>query len=132
MTEWTLYVSTVSYDNIASGKQKVTARTPDPSKPEKRYNDIVAGDVLILCPVGKNGVPEERNCLRYSVKDVHFYKTENPDKTLELMLETEGLKNVFPGAKNTGLAIAMYHSSPVCIERTKDNGIVAIVLGEKV
>lgn len=89
----------LGYTPILSKISKVTekeieGRVLDLSKKRKRYQDIVAGDIIHFI-LRKNGCDIETN-YAYRVRDNRHYET------IQEMLESETLNQVLPSVKNLG------------------------------
>lgn len=123
MAKWELFLSEADYVNILNGRQIVDTRVPDPSKLEKDYTKIAPYDILIYYLV-KDGIVQQKSKIEFVAADVKKYKT------VEDMLEAEGVENVCP-KMNMEMAKEFYQSLPGHVERVKQNGIVAVLLGER-
>ncbi len=128
MKEWLLTVFLEAYQEIANFRKRVEGRVPDPSKPEKDYAKIEVDDIIVFKAIDESMQPIPRfHDLRFPVIYNHHYKT------IEDMLETEGLDKVLPGVKSIPKGEEIHKFFPgYDAERIKKYGIHVIRLGNRI
>lgn len=111
--EYSLHLNDRPFEAIKAGTKKIEGRTPR-DKHDKRYDQMVAGDVLIFI---NNVTNEELSC------EVLFV---NKYSDVRSMLEVEGIKNVLSSGLDIKGGIQSYNSLDGYEERIKKFGIYAI------
>lgn len=131
MREWLLHTVLPVYKLIESGQKTYDTRAPDPLKPDKRLDEAISGDIALIVPVHETTFePLDLPVLKYEISDVQYFRPQENEDSWEpcvrRMLESVGLKNVFP-EHSLEDALDMYgqwSSTP----RISKNGIVALGL----
>ena len=131
MKEWIINIfleDLEMYELIRDNKKKIDSRAPDPSKPEKSYQSIAPGDIIIFRVSNRNTLEliEKYPPLKFVVKYNKHY-----DSAEELLLK-DGLDNIFPNVNSIEEALEIYYSFPGYTERIEKYGICAIGLGERI
>lgn len=131
--EWILNTVLPIYRLIKEGGKIYDTRAPDPSIPQKRYNEAKKGDVALIMPVlSSTFEPLDLPTLKYKISDVQYFPSqdENWESIIKRMFDSIGLEKVFPGY-SLEQALKTYEKFPNYPQRIKQHGIVAIGLSEK-
>lgn len=132
--EWIFGTVLPIYRLIEQRRKTYDTRAPNPSNPQKRYNEIKEGDIILIMPVSSSTFePLDLPTLRYEVSDVKYSKpqeSENWESVVKRMFDSVDLEKVFPGY-SLEQALKTYQSFPNYPQRITKHGIVAIGLGKR-
>lgn len=123
-TIWPIRIYPDPFEDIKNNGKEIEGRVPDLSKKRKRYQDIVAGDIIHFI-LRKNGCDIETN-YAYRVRDNRHYET------IQEMLESESLNQVLPSVESVDEGVELYRSFSGYEERENKYGVCALEMGERV
>jgi len=114
MRTWKIEIVKPKFAGIKSGGKTIETRAPDPSRPDKHYNSVQKGDLLVFVCEGEEITKE--------VTGVRLYKP------WQEMFDHENLSEIQPETKSRQEAIEIYYGYPGYRQRLEKYGIIAIYL----